>query len=684
MFKNIFNPEMELFDRRRSSNREVTVVSLPAINEIETVHQSSRINFEIIKTDRAKSSKSNEEKEEKLKNHLKPLNINGVYNFEEQVVVLKFYNEKLEFSLVSISAEYECDRTKIAETEFKDISANSYKYNLAPHGVGKIYQFKANTRKFKPLPLHFEYCVQFIPNRISIRACLRALESISLNRLNDYFENFENEPGVYDTQRFQKYVKFENFEWFNEKIATNEEQMTAIKNIVNCTAFPFPYVIFGPPGTGKTSTLVECVAQILKLKPESKIMITAQSNSACDEIGVRLMKVISPNKIFRLYSPSLLNPKNGVTNPELRRSSNIRSHQNQYPSYEEFYHFNVVIVTLMSSSRLVQVKINNKHFDYMFIDECAAAMEPECLVPILGLGTGFQEITTNLVFLGDHKQLGAVIESDFADKIGLGHSLMERIMTKSKYQNKPHYNVNYVTQLLDNYRSHPAILQFSNVMFYDSMLRCKISAEDQHFTSRWNFLSNKKFPIIFHSSLEPSQKERNGTSSYNDGELRVVDFYVNNLLNSGINGVQIRQIDIGIVSPYKAQLKKLKDAYINMPNIEIGTAEYYQGREKKIIIISTVKSKDGIGFLKSEKRMNVVLTRAKCLLIIVGNPETLQKDQNWNSFIHFCKDNKACVGERFRVKRMTDQEETLVAVFNLNFSNTVREKIQYFKHYLKF
>ncbi|CAO1430032.1 unnamed protein product [Diamesa tonsa] len=97
-----------------------------------------------------------------------------------------------------------------------------------------------------------------------------------------------------------------------------------------------------------------------------------------------------------------------------------------------------------------------------------------------------------------------------------------------------------------------------------------------------------------------------------------------------------------------------------MPNIEIGTAEYYQGREKKIIIISTVKSKDGIGFLKSEKRMNVVLTRAKCLLIIVGNPETLQKDQNWNSFIHFCKDNKACVGERFRVKKMTDQEETLV------------------------
>ena len=466
-------------------------------------------------------------------------------------------------------------------------------------------------RKFKALPLHFEYCVKFIPNRISIRACFKAIESIRLNLLNDYFENFENEPALCDKNRFQKNDKFENFEWFNEKIATNDEQMTAIKNIVNCTAFPFPYVIFGPPGTGKTSALVECVAQILKLKPESKIMITAQSNSACDEIGARLLKVISPNMIFRLYSPSLLNPKNGVTNVELRRSSNIRSKQNQYPSYEEFYHFNVVIVTLMSSSRLVQVKINNKHFDYMFIDECAAAMEPECLVPILGLGTGLQEITTNLVFLGDHKQLGPVIESDFAEKIGLGQSLMERIMTKPKYQNKPQYNVNYVTQLLNNYRSHPAILHFSNVMFYDNMLRCKISAEDQHFTSKWNFLSNKKFPIIFHSSKEPSQKEPNGTSSFNNGELKVVDFYVNNLLNSGINGTNIKQIDIGIVSPYAAQLKKLKNAYNRFPNIEIGTAEYYQGREKNIIIISTVKSKDGIGFLKSEKVIIVLLIKNK-------------------------------------------------------------------------
>ncbi|CAO1424625.1 unnamed protein product [Diamesa serratosioi] len=522
---------------------------------------------------------------------------------------------------------------------------------------------------FKILDTKVNYNIKLIGNRITFRSSLQALETVYMNRLNDYFENFENEPGIYDKDRFQKYVKFENFEWFNKKIATNQEQMTAIKNIVNCTAFPFPYVIFGPPGTGKTSALVECVAQILKLKPGSKIMITAQSNSASDEIGIRLTKVISPNKIYRLYSPSLLIPKNGQVNDVLRKSSNIRCYRNQYPSYEQFYHFNVVIVTLMSSSRLVQVNINNKHFDYMFIDECAAAMEPECLVPILGLGTGFQEITTNLVFLGDHKQLGPVIESDIAEKIGLSLSLMERIMTKPKYQNKPEYNVNYVTQLLDNYRSHPAILQFSNVMFYDSMLRCKITDDEKNFAANWNLLAKRNFPIIFHSSKNPSKTENFGTSSFNDVEIQIVKHYVDQLLASEMAGSKITEFDIGIVSPYKAQLYKLQKEFQYVKNIEIGTAEYYQGREKRIIIISTVRSQNSVGFLKSEKRLNVVLTRAKSLLIIVGNPETLQKNSNWNSFIHFCADNGAFAGEKFHLKHLSEDEEELVS----KLSNSLEE-----------
>ena len=239
------------------------------------------------------------------------------------------------------------------------------------------------TRITQTIDLNSEYLVRFVPNRITYRACFQALDSINLMLLTRYFDAFDDEP--VNCKRNNGQI-IEDFEWLNKKIETNEEQKSAVKNIVNCTAYPFPYVVFGPPGTGKTSLIVECIAQILKHKPASRIMVTAQSNSACDEVGDRLLKYVSPNKVFRYYSPSLLNTEKGETSAALRKTSNLRGKKNQYPTMEEFKHFNVVIVTLMSCSRLVQfdgIGMNN-HFDYMFIDEAAAAMEPEAYVPIMG------------------------------------------------------------------------------------------------------------------------------------------------------------------------------------------------------------------------------------------------------------------------------------------------------------
>lgn len=278
-----------------------------------------------------------------------------------------------------------------------------------------------------------------------------------------------------------------------------------------------------------------------------------------------------------------------------------------------------------------------------------------CLSPV-GLGTDFQEITTNIVLLGDHKQLGPVISSKIADRLGLGEiygdknsfennlhwhfsfrfflfslatgvSLMERIMSKRRYQKSLHdksYDKNYVTQLLDNFRSHPAILQFSNVLFYDSELRAKLAEPELSFGTKYMYLTNKKFPVVFHCCKEKSQRVLGGTSSYNEGEIKLVRFYVDSLLKLGIGGRDVKPEDIGVVSPYKAQLYMLRDELQHAGGVEIGTAEYYQGREKKIIIISTVKSRDNVGFLKNEKRLNVCITRAKCLLILVGNADTLQ------------------------------------------------------------
>ena len=211
---------------------------------------------------------------------------------------------------------------------------------------------------------------------------------------------------------------------------------------------------------------------------------------------------------------------------------------------------------------------------------------------------------------------------------------MERIMSKRRYRMNELdklYDKNYVTQLLDNFRSHPAILQFSNVLFYESKLRAKVGEPEKSLGTRWNFLNNKKFPVLFHCVKTPSKIKHGETSSYNEGEVKLVRFYVDLLLRVGIDGVKIVPDDIGVVSPYKAQLNKLRETLNHERKIEIGTAEYYQGREKKIIIISTVKSRDYVGFLKSEKRLNVCITRAKSLLILIGNADTLQVRTAWRT-----------------------------------------------------
>jgi helicase MOV-10 len=152
-------------------------------------------------------------------------------------------------------------------------------------------------------------------------------------------------------------------------------------------------------------------------------------------------------------------------------------------------------------------------------------------------------------------------------------------MSKRRYQMCPHnksYNKNYVTQLLDNFRSHPAILQFSNVLFYDSLLRSKIQEPERSFGTKWKYLNNKKFPVLFHCIKTPSKIARGCTSSFNDGELKIVRFYVDLLLKIGVGGKKVEQEDIGIVSPYKAQLQNLQKDLKHVKGVEIGTAEYYQ------------------------------------------------------------------------------------------------------------
>lgn len=311
----------------------------------------------------------------------------------------------------------------------------------------------------------------------------------------------------------------------------------------------------------------------------------------------------------------------------------------------EAKHFNVILCTLVLSSNLARSDIAKGHFDYIFIDESGFATEPEVLIPMIGLGANDNKITANVVLLGDHKQLGPVLMAEmFSGPLGLGVSLMERIMSCAAYQKNPKYNECHIVQLLDNYRSHPRILAVSSILFYDGLLRPKMNQNDQKKTKNLKMLPNKNFPIIFHDTNEPSKYNRK--SSYNTAEVKIIEGYVEKLLKTEIGGEMIVQLDIGIVTPYLAQLNKLKKQVgKKFPEIEMGTAEHFQGREKSVIIISTVKSNSGIGFLSNERRFNVMMSRAKSLQIVVGSARTLSQDRNWNWFIRYCKMNNAFTSE---------------------------------------
>lgn len=219
--------------------------------------------------------------------------------------------------------------------------------------------------------------------------------------------------------------------------------------------------------------------------------------------------------------------------------------------------------------------------------------------------------------------------------------------TDAKYQQVDNcYNPKYVTQLKLNYRNHPAIMHFSNANFYNSQLISMCSDETLNFAIESELLMyNDQFPIIFHTTKTPSKEV--GTSLKNEGELNVLIYYLTVILQKGINGHKVQQSDIGIISPYRGQRDLLnEELQSQFPKLEIGTVDAFQGREKKIIMMSCVRSGTRhVGFLRNEKRLNVALTRAKALLIIIGNANTLQSCQIWNKFITYCYENNAVVGD---------------------------------------
>uniref|UniRef100_A0A8C2ZHV5 RNA helicase n=1 Tax=Cyclopterus lumpus TaxID=8103 RepID=A0A8C2ZHV5_CYCLU len=512
-----------------------------------------------------------------------------------------------------------------------------------------------------------KFNVEFTINRLVVRVQHRAAELAATFRLGQVL--FPAAPADSSQQ-----TELPQLRLFDSKLEKNPEQYQAVQHIVAGSSKPAPYLVFGPPGTGKTVTLVEAIKQIEKTQASCHILACAPSNSAADLLCKKILEHVDDHKVFRMYASS--RAPNYVPD-ELKVSVNA------FDSTDKLLWGFSTIYVPSALCRLVTGDIPVGHFTHVFVDEAGHAVETECLVPLAGL---LDAESGQVVLAGDPKQLGPILRSPFTLKYSMV-SLLERLMKDFSLYRKDEgvFNSRFVTKLLRNYRSHPAILKVPNELFYDEELQCCADEMLRNSYCRWEYLKKMDFPVIFRGVTGIDEREASSPSFFNVAEVEVLMDYVRKLLQTdGKKGLAtLSPRDIGIIAPYRKQVQKIRKAlkeveknfkFKNMDGLKVGSVEEFQGQERRVIMVSTVRSSPNyveidkqfnLGFVKNEKRFNVAVTRAKALLIVVGNPRVLNTDPTWARFIQYCRDEGGYDGYE-QLEEDLDVVERLAAL-SINF-----------------
>ena len=417
-------------------------------------------------------------------------------------------------------------------------------------------------------------------------------------------------------------------------------------------------IVHGPPGTGKTTTLVEAINETLMR--ESQVLVCAQSNMAVDWIceklvdrGINVLRIGNPTRVNdkmlgftyeRKFEAHPDYPQLWAIRKAIRqlRSARKRGSESYHQKLERlkarateleirinselFGEARVIASTLVgSNSRIME----GQKFGTLFIDEAAQALEAACWIPI--------KRCTRVIFAGDHCQLPPTVKSIAAQRAGLGKTLMERIV-----ENKPEV----VTLLKVQYRMNDEIMRFSSDWFYDG----KVESAPQ---IKYRGILDYDIPMMW---VEASPEDSSGFHETFVGEsfgrinkdeaeltLKTLEDYFGKI---GKQRILDEQIDVGIISPYRAQVQYLKQLvrrreffkpYRGL--ITVNTVDGFQGQERDVILISLVRANEEgqIGFLNDLRRMNVAITRARMKLIIIGDPLTLCRHPFYKKLYEYVK-----------------------------------------------
>ncbi|GAV89955.1 AAA_11 domain-containing protein/AAA_12 domain-containing protein [Cephalotus follicularis] len=511
--------------------------------------------------------------------------------------------------------------------------------STTPAYQGYVHRVEADEVHLKFVP-DFHLChrdrnlynIQFTYNRISMRKLYHAIDTAEELQPEILF------PSVSCGRRI-----IETTPLVPISCILNEEQMCSVEMILGCKGAP-PYVIHGPPGTGKTMTLVEAILQLFTTQKDSRILLCAPSNSAADYILEKILSEkaveVHESEIFRLNAVSRSSED---MKPDHMRFCLFEDSIFKCPPLGALTSFRIIISTYMSASLLYAEGVERGHFSHIFLDEAGQASEPESMIPISNLC----HRETVVVLAGDPMQLGPVIHSREAENYGLGLSYLERLFEFESYCCQ---DENYVTKLVRNYRCHPEILYLPSMLFYEGeLIACK--DDTCSVMNSVSFLPNREFPVLFYGTQGCDEREGSNPSWFNRIEASKVIEVIKRLTASG----NLSAEDIGVITPYRQQVLKLKIALENldMPDIKVGSVEQFQGQERQVIIVSTVRSTvkhnefdktHCLGFLSNPRRFNVAVTRAIALLIVIGNPHIISKDVYWNKLLWHCADHNSYEG----------------------------------------
>jgi superfamily I DNA and/or RNA helicase len=425
--------------------------------------------------------------------------------------------------------------------------------------------------------------------------------------------------------------------------ALNPSQQEAIRFALSAQDLA---IIHGPPGTGKTTTVIEVIRQAVRRG--DKVLACAPSNLAVDNLLERL--VAAGERVVRLGHPARVlpelqrhtldvlveehddvrlarnfakeafalfrqaskykraKPEPGARREQRQEARELLAESRRLEAQAVERVLNSADVICSTTTALDGDLLGERQFDLAVLDEACQSTEPGCWIPLLRC--------QRVVLAGDHCQLPPTVVSAEAAAQGFGVSLLERLVTA--------FGPAVTRQLRVQYRMHESIMQFSSNEFYEGELRADPSVTCHRLCDlpgvRTHALTENPVEFIdtagagYDEQLEPE-----GESRFNPEEAHLVSSKVRSLLE-----LRVPARDLAVIAPYAAQVRRLREE-LPIPGLEIDSVDGFQGREKEAVIVSLVRSnrENEIGFLADVRRMNVALTRARRKLLVIGDSATL-------------------------------------------------------------